>query len=100
MSIMGINRLIVTPDGKVVIPGMDYEGRKLTVHQRSRDYLIVKVSSGTGWSGNYQPRRYVAAMFEVYRITGKSKPNGVYLGTRGEEIPVDQLIDFPVRKEK
>lgn len=97
---IGASRLIVAADGKVVVPGLDYEGRALHVHERNRQYIVVKISSGSGWSGVGMPRCYVPARFDVYRITGKSKANVKYMGVTGEEIPIEHVIDFPLRPEK
>lgn len=81
--------LIVAEDGSVSVRGLDYEGRKLTVHKRNQNYLVIKVAGGGCWSGNYMPRRYVPAQFDVYRI----------ISTKGDTIMAEPLVDFPIRLE-
>lgn len=95
------SRCIIDAEGKVVFPGIDYSGAKLTVWKRTAVHLVVRISGTKFWNGIGMGQAYAPAHFAVYVIVGKSRKNQRYMSVVGEEVPVKQIIDFPIaRREK
>jgi hypothetical protein len=95
-------RLIIAADGKVVFPGIDYSGAKLELHwqggHEGKRLLVVKMGGTMSWA-SIGEREYVPARFAVYRVTGPPRRGQAYLGFVGTEYPVEQVIEFPIKKE-
>jgi hypothetical protein len=86
----------IVGDGTVRFRGVDFEGRKLTVHKKQGDIIVIKVSGGSCWA-RIGERHYVPAEFVVYRII---KEHGRKKGFSGVvELTVDRVIDFPIKRE-
>lgn len=92
-------RLVIRANGTPEFPGIDYSG-KLTVHFRTNNkntdyfnFIIVKVSGGTYWSGIATPAAYAGAKFVVLRIHQTSTKNNE------ETLLVERLVEFPVVAE-
>ena len=94
------SRCIIDADGKVVFPGIDYSGAKLTLWKRTREYLVVRISGTSCWAGVAADRAYVPAHFAVYVIVGRPKKNQRYIGVVGEEVPVKQITEFPIARRE
>lgn len=94
----GASRVIIKKDGTVIFPGLDYEGRKLTVHERQGDILIVHVTGGSGWGG-IGMRSYAPASFDVIRLIGKGQ-RSTYLGNDGEQYAIENIVSFEIKKQK
>lgn len=75
----------IDDDGSVTFPGVDFEGRKLSVHYRNRFTLVVKVTGGSGWAGRGE-RSYRGAEFIVMQ-------------RESEKSPWNEVVTFPLRKE-
>jgi len=101
------SRLIITSEGRVVFPGIDYEARKVTVHHRrgqlsgpsAGDVLVLHVTGGSGWGG-VGMRSYAAAQFEVVRLKGKGKNDARYLGHVGVEWSYEHIVEFDIKKKQ
>jgi hypothetical protein len=89
------SRVIVTADGTCVLPGIDFEGRRVRVHHRDRTHLVLHVSGGTGWGG-VGMRAYAPAKFLVLRILAVSRTPASYLGSTGEELRTADVVFFDV----
>ena len=91
----GERTIVLGENDRVNIRGMDYESRKLTLHHKttfhsSPNYIVIKVHGGSVWDGNYCPRRYVPAYFEVYQIVSQ----------KGNEIQAQNVFEFPLKRLK
>lgn len=101
------SRLIMMADGRVVFPGIDYEGRKITVHHRrgqdsglrAGDVLVLHVAGGSGWGG-IGMRSYAPAQFEVVRLKGTGKSGASYLGYVGVEWHYEHIVEFDIKKRR
>ena len=93
------SRLIIEAGGRVVFPGIDYESRRVTVHHRRGDVLVLHVTGGSGWGG-VGMRSYTPAQFEVVRLKGKGRPGARYLGHVGEEWSYDHIVEFDIKRER
>jgi len=83
---------------EVEIVGVDFE-RPLTLHLRTPDVIVVRINGGTVWDGNYQPRRYVGVEFLVYTIVKTRKGKRTRAGHAVENLKVQRVVSFPLRKE-
>jgi len=97
MSI-GASRVIIQDDGRVIFPGIDFEGRKCTVHEKRGDFLIVHITGGSGWGG-VGMRSYAAASFDVVKLIGRPKPV-TYLGEKGVQYSIENVVSFEIKKQK
>ena len=93
------SRLLIKDDGSVVFPGIDYEGRRPTVHERSGDVLVIHITGGSGWGG-VGMRSYSPAQFEVVRLKGKPKKRSRYMNEVGEEWAFEHLATFDIKKQR
>lgn len=100
-------RMIITADGGVVFPGIDYEGRKVTVHHRRGqlsgaaigDVVVLHITGGSGWGG-VGSRSYAPAQFEVVRLKAKGRKDARYLGHVGQEWHYDHVVEFEIKKQR
>lgn len=98
-------RMIVTTDSRVVFPGMDYEGRKVTIHHRRGqesgaqvgDVVVLHITGGSGWGG-VGMRSYSPAQFEVVRLKAKGKKDTRYLGHVGQEWHYEHIVEFDIKR--
>lgn len=75
-------------NGTVRFSGVDFEGRKVTVHYRDSRYLVLKVSGGKCWKDQLSGHQYVPAELRVYAILQE------------EPLRVARLVEFPLRPER
>lgn len=92
------SRVIVLADGRCVVPGLDFEGRKVTVHHRTASHLVLHITGGSGWSG-VGMRSYTPAKFIVLAIKKAGRKQAGYLGQVGEELHTTDVVEFDLRRE-
>lgn len=77
---------IIDGDGSVKFSGLDFEGRKLSVHFKTDRLLVIKVTGGSGWA-SIGERAYHGAKFIV-------------MARESEDGPWHDIVTFPLRKEE
>lgn len=98
--------LVIDANGVPCFPGVDYEGRSLSVHFETNkasdfwNFIVIKISGGGCWGGRGQTREYAGGEFIVFRIHAASVKNKERILTveRIVEVPITSAADLQKRR--